>query len=517
MVEQLRVSRVLDRARSTRPDAIAVVGRHRRFTYRELDELANRAAHALLDQGVRPGDRVAVSLPNDVDIAVAFLGAMRLGAVWVGVHRVLAPPEKARMISDCSASIWLTEPSCSDSLVGENRPACLKRILTVDPTDPGSEWSRLLAAASTTRPDVDIDPYAPAAISYTSGTTGWPKGVVHSQHNLLMPGAVTVPEGAYGPDEPIGVVLPLTILNVLILNVIIAFQAGSRCVISDSHDPVAIADWIEAEKIAVISFVPTIFHELLTSPLVRPEALTSVTKARTGGAQVTDELRALYQQRFGARLCSSYALTEGPTFVTREDPSEPRVEGSLGRALPHVRIVIVDTDDKPVPTGETGEICVAPATDGPWANTYTTMLGYWGMADESARTLRNGMLHTGDIGRLDAHGFLYLVDRKNSLIIRGGSNIYPAEIERVLNGDPRVADCAVVPRPDDRLGEKTVAFVELSAGERATEDDLRELCTKNLARYKVPDVIRIEDSLPRNPLGKVARAQLKALAETLPT
>jgi acyl-CoA synthetase (AMP-forming)/AMP-acid ligase II len=294
----------------------------------------------------------------------------------------------------------------------------------------------------------------------------------------------------------------------MILNVVIAFQAASTSVVCDRHDPIAIAQWIEAEKVAVISFVPTIFHELMTNPAVRPESLATVTKARTGGAQVTDGLRAMYLERFGRRLCSSYALTEGPTFVTREDPSEPRVEGSLGRALPHVRIVIVDADETPVPTGEAGEICVASATEGEWAGTYTPMLGYWGMPDESARALRNAMLHTGDVGRLDEQGYLYLVDRKHSLIIRGGSNIYPAEIERVLDLDHRVADCVVVPKPDDRLGEITVAFVELDPGTSATEQDLRDFCGVHLARFKVPDEIRILERLPRTPLGKVDRARL---------
>jgi acyl-CoA synthetase (AMP-forming)/AMP-acid ligase II len=480
------------------------------LTYRQLDVAADRAAQALLALGVGPGDRVAVALPNDVDIVVAFLGAMRLGVVWVGLPRVLARPEKVRMLADCDAALLLADPGIAEQMApdGDGPPV---RTVVVDPDDPSAAWSRLMAAAPPSRPAVDVDPFAPAAISYTSGTTGWPKGVVHSQHNLLMPGAMTVPTGGYGPDEPIGVVLPLTILNVMILNVVIAFQAGSRCVVGDRHDPATIAAWIEAEQVAVISFVPTIFHELLTHPSVRPEALRSVTKPRTGGAQVTPALRSLYQERFGTRLCSSFAMTEVPTFATREDPAEPEVPGSLGRALPHVRIVIVDADDRPVPAGTTGEICIAAAAEGPWAGVYTPMLGYWGLPEETARALRGGMLHTGDVGRLDDRGHLHLVDRTSSLIIRGGSNIYPAEIERVLHLDDRVADCAVVPRPDARLGETTVAFVELDPAATATPDELRDLCALHLARYKVPDEVRIVAQLPRNPLGKVHRAALAAL------
>jgi acyl-CoA synthetase (AMP-forming)/AMP-acid ligase II len=497
------VADVLDRGLRDSPEKVALRGPRGQLTYGELDLEANRAAHALIASGVRGGDRVGASLPNDIDIVVAFLGAMRIGAVWVGLARAASEHERRDLAADCALSVLLCDRATAVAIDGV-------RTVVVDPTAPGAEWTELLATAPSTRPDVEVDPFAPAAISYTSGTTGRPKGVVHTQHNILVPAAVTVSRGAYGRDEPIGSVHPQTILNIMVLSAVIAFQAGSRCVISEVRDAVAIANWIEAEEVAVISLAPTLIHDLVTNPAVSPESLRSVTKMRSGGAPVSDTLRAGYQERFGTRLCSSFGTTEIMTFATREDVSEPYVEGTVGRALPHQRILILDDDDRPLPPGDIGEICVAASTEGEWAGVYLPMLGYWGMPEETRQALRGGVLHTGDVGRLDDAGNLTLVDRKSSLIIRGSSNIYPAEVERVLALDERVADSALVPRPDERLGETTIAFVELSAGASASEAELRTLCQEHLARYKVPDEIRIVDALPRNQLGKVHRAVLIA-------
>lgn len=490
---------------------IAVIGRAGRLTYEALDRAANRVAHALIDLGIRPGDRVGASLPNDVDIVVAFLGVMRVGAVWVGIPRVLAPAEKAYITRDTEMTLLLAEPAVVDE--HRRRPdefAPDLRVVTVG----GAEWDERLAAAGDRRPDTTVDPFAPAAIAYTSGTTGRPKGVVHSQHNLLVPGAVAVAAGEFPPHGPIATSAPMAILNLFVLVPLTAFQAGASCVIMDNNDPGTIADWIDHEQIMHLTVVPTVYHDLLDDPAVTADRLASLARPRSGGAAVTETLRSRWLEKFGRRLTSSLAMTEAPTYVTREDPAEPRLEGSLGRAVAHVRITIVDADDRPVPTGQAGEICVSPATEGPWAGVYTPMHGYWGQPSESRQALRGGMLHTGDVGRLDADGNLFLVDRKSSLIIRGGSNIYPAEVERVLDLDPRVDECVLAPRPDERLGEVTVAFVRLAAGAVADGDELRALCAEHLARYKVPDEIRFVEDFPRTALGKPHRSELARSLQT---
>jgi acyl-CoA synthetase (AMP-forming)/AMP-acid ligase II len=502
------VADLLDQPLAERPDAIALSTPSGRRTYREVDAATNRAAHALLELGVRQGDRVGASLPNDVDLVAAFLGAMRVGAVWVGVPRAFSAPEKQELAADCGLSLLLTLPELAVDGV---------RTIAVDPNDAGAAWTVLTAAAPTTRPDVEVDPFAPAAISYTSGTTGRPKGVVHSQHNMLMPGAVTIATGAYTSDDVLGTVLPVTTLNLMVLNVVIAFQAGSRAALGEVRgDPAAIAAWIEAEEVAVLSLVPTVFRAFVDDPAITPEMLRSATKPRSGGTAVSEALCDAYLRRFGVRLCTSYGATEIMTFATREDPTDVHVAGSTGRALPSIHVAVVDDDGHELPAGESGEIVIGPSDAGPWAGTYVPMLGYWNAPEATHAVLRDGVLHTGDIGRFDDDGHLYVVDRKKSLIIRNGSNIYPAEIERVLALDPRVAGSALVARPDPRVGEATVAFVELVRGASASVDELQDLCGQRLARYKVPDEIRLVDVLPRNTLGKVDRRPLVEAARVPP-
>jgi acyl-CoA synthetase (AMP-forming)/AMP-acid ligase II len=506
MLRDLDLAGALDAAARERPAAPALVGACGRFGYAQLHEQVARAAGALASLGVAPGERVAMSLPNDVDLVIAFLACLRLGAIWVGVHRVLAPPEKVFMLRDSGACLYLAEPALAAE--GEALRTGLPALRRVASSD---EWRALVSARSPLVSSGASDPHAPAAIAYTSGTTGLPKGVVHSQHNVLLPGAVFAYLGFATADEPIGVMLPLTILNLMVLGPLTALAARSKAVLIDRRDASGIAAWIQRERVAIFNAVPTLVHDLLTDPGIEPAALASVTQPRIGGASSPESFRRLFRERFGTELASSYALTEGPTLVTRENAGEPRVEGSLGRALPHLELSIRDDDDRALAAGETGEICVGPRRDGAWAGVYRPMLGYWNRPEESERALRGGRLHTGDLGRLDTEGRLYLVERRSELIIRGGSNIYPSEIERVLRLDPRVADCAAVPRPDARLGEVVIAFVERAAGARLEPDELLPLCRANLARYKLPEEIRVLDALPRGALGKVSRAALRKL------
>jgi acyl-CoA synthetase (AMP-forming)/AMP-acid ligase II len=218
----------------------------------------------------------------------------------------------------------------------------------------------------------------------------------------------------------------------------------------------------------------------------------------------------LYRKRFGTEIYSGYGLTEAPTAVTVENPAEPRVVGSCGKPLPQVEIVILDDDGNEVPDGETGEVCVRAASSGPFAGLYTPMLGYWKQPDASREALRGGVLHTQDIGRIGEGGNLFIEDRKADLIIRGGANVYPAEVERVIHGDAAVAACAVIGAPDVRLGERVVAFVQPNADATIDLDALRARCSAELARYKVPEEFVVVDDFERTPMGKIKKTVLRA-------
>ncbi|MEZ5245658.1 MAG: AMP-binding protein [Acidimicrobiales bacterium] len=498
------VARLLDDALTRDPDRLALVGRSGRFTMAELDAEVGRAAGALAALGVGIGDRVAMSLPNDVDIVIGYLAAMRRGAIWLGINRPLAPPEKAYMLRDAEVSVLLTDADTAASLdPRRGELGDLRELLTVD------EWRGAVAAASTDLAPVAIDPLAPAAIAYTSGTTGFPKGAVHSQHNMLLPGRVSAVRGTHRSGGVMGVPLPLTILNLIILGPCMAYQCDMSLVAMDRVDGVGMAEWIAAENVTTFSAVPAMVHDLLTNESVTDEMLASIDAIGVGGADMPDAFRRLYRERFGTRVGTGYGLTEAPTAVTVEDVTEPAVPGSCGRALPQCAIHILDESGVPVAVGEAGEVCVGPALEGEWADVYRPMLGYWNRPEASAEALRDGLLHTGDIGSLDADGNLRIHDRKNDLIIRGGANVYPAEVERVLHENPSVAACAVIGVPDERLGERVVAFVELMDGAAVSEAELQSLCREQLARYKVPDAVTFVDGFERTPMGKIRKTLLR--------
>jgi acyl-CoA synthetase (AMP-forming)/AMP-acid ligase II len=227
-----------------------------------------------------------------------------------------------------------------------------------------------------------------------------------------------------------------------------------------------------------------------------------------GGAECPEEFRALYRERFGSEVSIGYGMTEAPTAVTRGEGEVRPTPGYCGRALPQVSLSIRDPEGVSLAPGAEGEICVEPAGAGPWAGIYTPMLGYWGKPDATDEALADGVYHTGDIGVLEADGTLYLRGRRNELILRGGANVYPAEVERVLQEHPDVAEGAVLGIPDRRLGERVVAAVVLETGAEVAPDALREHCRASLARYKVPDQIVVVDAMPRNAMSKVVKREL---------
>jgi acyl-CoA synthetase (AMP-forming)/AMP-acid ligase II len=479
------VARVLDRALAEDPGREALVTRTRRLTYAELDGLANRAAHALRGLGIEAGDRIAACLPNDADVVVAFHGAMRAGAVWVGVNRVLAPPEQQHLIDDSGAQVLLCE---------EAVPELAVRQVPLD------EWASALGGATEEPVGVEVDPFAPAGLAYTSGTTGRPKGAVHSQHNLLVPGAVLVASRGYGADLRKGDCFPFTVLNMAVLTTLLVSQAGGTSIVMDRIDAEGVAAWIRDERVTTWNGPPALLHSLATMDSVAPEDLASLREVWTGGADCPEAIRAAFEEKFGLPVLATYGLSEAPTVVTIDPVDGRHVAGASGVPLPHLHVRI---------ERGTGEVCVSAA---PGDDRYRLMLGYWNRPEATAEALAGGELHTGDIGFLDDEGHLHLRDRKSLVIIRGGANVYPAEVERVLLEAPGVAAGAVFGVPDERLGERVMAVVETDGGAPLDEDAVRAHCLANLARYKVPERFVVVPSLPRNAMGKVVRTELPGLA-----
>jgi long-chain acyl-CoA synthetase len=495
------------------PGAEALVSGTRRLTYAELDQEANRAANALLALGVRPGDRVAACLPNECAIVIAFLGAMRIGAIWVGIGQILAAPEKAHLLTDSEAVALLADAATWEQLDSrpEGRPRLAHNIVIGGSSRGWLEpWEALIKSAHARRPEIDVDPFAPAVIAYTSGTTGLPKGAVHSQHNIVLVGVAKREVGRYRMYSRQGVVLPLTLLNMMICGPLAAFITKSCSVIMGRPRPLEIAAWVRKEKLMTFAAVPTMIQDLLTHPEVDKGDLATLTEPWVGGSEPSEEFRRLYEDRFGCAPATAYGLTEGPNGVATEINGEPHKPGSSGRAYPTMRIHILDSSGQSLPIGEIGEICVGPATDGPWDSVYTPMLGYWKQPEESRIALAGGLLHTGDLGYLDSDGDLFITGRRKELILRGGSNIYPAEVERVLTGHDAVRRCAVLGLPSARLGERVVAAIELEPGyaPAPSAGDLIAFCRGRLASYKVPEAVIFVPELPLTSMGKIRKLDL---------
>ena len=327
---------------------------------------------------------------------------------------------------------------------------------------------------------------------------------MHSQHNLLLPGAVLVESRGYGPELRKGDCFPFTILNMAVLTTLLVSQAGGTSIVMDRIDAEGVAEWIRRERVTTWNGPPALLHSLAHRDDIDPSDLASLDEVWTGGADCPEAIRSAFEAKFGLPVLATYGLSEAPTVVAIDGRrGDDHVPGGSGRPLPHLAVRIAGDDGASLPAGEAGEICVGPADD-----RYRTMLGYWQRPDATAETLAGGELRTGDIGFLDEDGRLHVRDRKSLVILRGGANVYPAEVERVLLDHPAVDAGAVLGVPDERLGERVAAVVEVTAGAELDVDDVRAHLLANLARYKVPEQIAVVDALPRNAMGKIVRTEL---------
>ncbi|MEP6868340.1 MAG: fatty acid--CoA ligase family protein, partial [Novosphingobium sp.] len=295
----------------------------------------------------------------------------------------------------------------------------------------------------------------------------------------------------------------------MILGPVTAFWNCRAVVLGPSMKIEPMVAWFQAEKIEQVALVPTMIYDLLQSDLVVPAHI----QLGAGGAPLPHVVRDAFRRRYGYELLTSYGLTEAPTVVALSG-EDMAPEGASGRAMPHIDITIRDADGNLLPAGEVGEVCFGAIGTGPWANVYAPPLGYWLDSERTAALLRDNVVHSGDHGKLDGHGWLIIADRSSELILRGGSNVYPAEIERLLHSHAAVADCAIIGKPDLRMGMLTIACVQVAQPGIDTallQEELRALCLEKLVRYKVLDEWRFLESLPRNAMGKVIKPKLREI------
>ena len=454
------------------------------LTRAEFDARIAAFAEQLAETGFGRGDVLAVMLPNRVELLVSLFAAWRLGGAATPVNPVFTASEADHQIHDSGAAVVVNQ--------GPDAPTGGRPVIHVQ----DMRTSRVGAPV----PPADLQPDDLALLIYTSGSTGRPKGVMLDHANAEAMTSTMVAHFGLTDRDHCLLVLPLFHVNAIMVSALASFRSGGQLSIVGSFSASRFFEQVERLRPTYFSAVPTIYALLASLPDdVRPDT-SSLRFVVCGAAPVSAELLDRCEQRFGFTMVEGYGLTEGTCASACNPVDGVRKLGTVGPALPGQRIEIRGEDGATLPAGEVGEVVIA----GP-----TVMRGYLGKPEATAETLVDGWLRTGDVGRLDEDGYLTIVDRVKDMIIRGGENIYPKEIEAVLTAVPGVLEAAVVGRPDDLLGESPVAYVSLYPDARVSDEDLLEHCRRHLTRVKVPERIEILDGLPKNPVGKTDKPTLR--------
>jgi long-chain acyl-CoA synthetase len=473
------------------------------YTNQDLDTIAWQWARALKSMGVEKGDRVMVVLPNRPEVLFAYTATLRLGAVVVPVLPLLQAEEMYFIAKDSLPKAVLTSNLLSTKVEQALASLAVRpKVMSVD-ADAYNSLSVIAKQEQTAPLHVEVHDEELGVILYTSGTTGRPKGVELTHGNLYSnarDAASLAEEFTFDGDERCGlVVLPLshafgfTMMNTSLL-------LGQKDVLLPFFDPVRVFEVIEKYRVTHFSAVPAMFHALLNHSKASQYDLSSLRLCICGSAPLPVADILFFEEKFGARIFEGYGLSEAAPIVTapRFDKYKP---GSVGQPLPGISVRVLSEDGTPLPTGVVGELAVR----GP-----NVTRGYHNLPEETAMVLRDGWLLTGDMARLDEEGYVYIVERKKDVIIRGGFNIYPRDLEELLMQHPAVLEAAVIGVPSEEMGEEIVAYVVKRQREHVSQEDLLEWCQKHLAKYKTPRRIQFVTYLPKTIIGKVDKKALRS-------
>ena len=485
-------------------DALVFEGRTLRSS--ELIARARRAAGGLTSLGVRRGDRCVVLMANCPEVLITYNAIWRAGAVVTPVVFLTPATELQHILSDAGATVIVTTEELLGTVVSAAAGApALRHIVVVGGTDASRADPRVVSfgevemSADAPLPDIGGDELA--AVMYTGGTTGRAKGVMLTHRNLHTCGR-SLWETAKVPGITVGLIpLPLSHAYGMIVTVAGMHEdEPALAIVQRWFNPTELLSLCEEHRVQRLSLVPAMVQMLLAQPLEVAD-LSALRYVGSGAAPLAEDVLREFERRVpGCEILEGYGCTESGAVIAANPPGRRRV-GSVGLPIRDYAVRIVDDDDAPLPVGQDGEICA----QGPGV-----MAGYWGSAEDTAAALRGGWLHTGDIGHLDADGYLYIVDRKKDLILRGGFNVFPRDVEDALLAHPDVAMAGVVGRPDPRLGEEVVAFVCLRDGASVGEDELIAHVRTRLAPTKCPREVHIVENIPLTSVGKLDRKALRA-------
>ena len=500
----MQLGEILRLAARRAPRKTAVIAGDRRLDFAEYDRLANRFANFLIAAGVGPGDRVASLLFNSPEYGVVHFGNARAGSVLVHIPPLYAPAEIADILGRTRPRVLVVDSAVQDRLSPEVLRGLGTVIVSGVPSLDGAldgilSFDDAVAACSGSAPDRDIDPRAPVAMTFTGGTTGGPKGAVVSHTARYVSADSTAREHQVTERDVTGVVTPMFHAVGLMIWYQAAILVGATSVIFRKWDPAEFIAAAERHGISSVFLVPVQVRDLLRSPAFDRDRLASLRNLGVGGAPTPPGLIA--ECRAALPHCGytdHYGQSEtGPLTILKPRDTETHA-GTVGQPAAGVDLRIVDPDGNPVPPGAVGEL----VTRGPFM-----MEGYFENEEETTRYFRNGWGWTGDLATADEDGYVTLVGRSREVIISGGFNIYPGELETALGSHPAVEDCTVFGVPDDRWGEAPIAYVVRSA--EVSADDLTTHCTHLLARYKRPRDIVFVEKIPRTPSGKVQKPPLR--------
>ena len=514
----LNLASVLEHPARVTPERVAITFNAQQITYGQLNATADKVAAGLHALGIRPGDHVALSCPNVPWFPIAYFGILKAGAVVVPLNVLLKAREIAYHLKDSEAKAYLAFEGTPEVPIGEMAKAGCAEAgcphFIVLPRDPAAPPAGLTAIASIMRETNGFhpprrEPGDTAVILYTSGTTGHAKGA-ELTHNNMVSNAVSChdmfkPAFEHGLEQHVTLItLPLFHSTAQTAQMNAGLYGGFRLVLMPRFDPAAVIGAFASEAIGLWIGVPTMYWGLLQHVRQSGADVTTVAKSlrvcASGGAPMPLEVLRSFEDAFRVRVLEGYGLSETAPVVAFNQLQRPSKPGTVGLPIFGVDIRCVDEHDNSVSPGERGEVVVR----GP-----NVMKGYYERPDATAEAMRGGWFRTGDIGAFDAEGYLSIVDRKKDMILRGGFNVYPREIEEVLMTHPAVALTAVVGVPDERLGEEVKAFVVRRPGSTISEDELVAWSRDQMAAFKYPRFIEFRDSLPTNATGKILKRELR--------
>jgi long-chain acyl-CoA synthetase len=481
------------------PDAAAIRLGQSVLSYAELDDRSARLAALLAEQGIGPGDRVGVMLPNVPDFPIAYYGVLRAGAVVVPMNVLLKRREIAFYLEDSGAGLLLAWHGFAEE-AREGAAAAGAELLEVEP----AAFAATLAEREPTTGLAETAEDDTAVILYTSGTTGKPKGAELTHANLWRNADVTrrtTCEIEAG-DVVLGS-LPLfhSFGQTVAMNASLA--AGACLTLVPKFEPGEALATMQRDRVTHFYGVPTMFGALLHHPERAGFDTSALRTCITGGASMPVEVLRGFEDAFGAIVLEGYGLSETSPVASSNHPDRERKPGSIGTPLEGVEMRVVDGDDEPLAQGEIGEIVIRG---------HNIMKGYWQRPDATEEAMRGGWFHSGDMARTDEDGYFFIVDRKKDLIIRGGYNVYPREVEEVLYEHPKIREAAVVGVPHDEWGEEIGAAVVLHEGEELSPEEVSAYVKDRIAAYKYPRLVWFLDDLPKGPTGKILKREIETPA-----